>query len=317
MRRRRGKTDTVDAEAAARAALCGAAAVKPKSADGCVEAIRMLSAAPRCAVKARTAAANQIDGLAVTAPEHLKDGPAGTAHSPHRQGLRPAAARPEPRHRHRRGQDDPARPGAAPPGAHRRDSAARRRAAAPVRTGEPGAAGRPRRRRRGRLGAARRRRGQPPADAQRGVGRRAVRHQPHRGVLRAHRAPPAQPRRQPPSQQRPVAHRHAAPARRRTQHQLRRPPTPPRARPAARPCAAPSATPHARSTGCSPTRPQCPEAPTCDASAHNKGPPSTRQPAPCAPRPPKSQNSKEASATIATSPNATNDTSPQTRLDGT
>ena len=73
MRRRRGKTDTVDAEAAARAALCGAAAVKPKSADGCVEAIRMLSAAPRCAVKARTAAANQIDGLAVTAPEHLKD----------------------------------------------------------------------------------------------------------------------------------------------------------------------------------------------------------------------------------------------------
>ena len=73
MRRRRGKTDTVDTEAAARAALNGDAAVVPKSADGSVEAIRMLSVARRSAVKARTVAANQVDGLAVTAPEHLKD----------------------------------------------------------------------------------------------------------------------------------------------------------------------------------------------------------------------------------------------------
>ena len=73
MRRRRGKTDTVDAEAAARAALNGDAAVVPKSADGCVEAIRTLSVARRSAVKARTVAANQIDAVVVTAPEHLKD----------------------------------------------------------------------------------------------------------------------------------------------------------------------------------------------------------------------------------------------------
>ena len=53
-RRRRGKTDTVDAEAAARAALSGEAAAVPKSADGCVEAIRTLSVARRSAVKART-----------------------------------------------------------------------------------------------------------------------------------------------------------------------------------------------------------------------------------------------------------------------
>ena len=71
--RRRGKTDTVDAEAAARAALCGDATAEPKSGDGCVEAIRMLGVARRCAVKARTQAANQISGLIVTAPEHLKD----------------------------------------------------------------------------------------------------------------------------------------------------------------------------------------------------------------------------------------------------
>ena len=73
MRRRRGKTDTVDAEAAARAALNGSAAVVPKSADGCVEAIRTLRAARRSAVKARTVAANQIDAVVVTAPEPVKD----------------------------------------------------------------------------------------------------------------------------------------------------------------------------------------------------------------------------------------------------
>ena len=73
LRRRRGKTDTVDAQAAALAALSGSAAVVPKSADGCVEAIRVLSVARRSAVKARTVAANQIGAVVVTAPEHLKD----------------------------------------------------------------------------------------------------------------------------------------------------------------------------------------------------------------------------------------------------
>ena len=72
-RRRRGKTDTVDAETAARAALSGDATAVPKSADGCVEAIRTLSLARRSAVKARTVAANQINAVAVTAPEHLRD----------------------------------------------------------------------------------------------------------------------------------------------------------------------------------------------------------------------------------------------------
>ena len=72
-RRRRGKTDTVDAETAARAALNGDATAVPKSADGCVEAIRTLSLVRRSAVKARTVAANQINAVAVTAPEHLRD----------------------------------------------------------------------------------------------------------------------------------------------------------------------------------------------------------------------------------------------------
>ena len=55
-RRRRGKSDPADAEAAARAVLCGEAAVRPKSADGAVEAIRLLHATRRSAVKARTQA---------------------------------------------------------------------------------------------------------------------------------------------------------------------------------------------------------------------------------------------------------------------
>jgi transposase len=71
-RRRRGKSDTVDAESAARAALSGDASGRPKSADGRVEAIRVLRLARRSAVKARTQAANQIRDLIVTAPDQLR-----------------------------------------------------------------------------------------------------------------------------------------------------------------------------------------------------------------------------------------------------
>ena len=71
-RARRGhKSDPADAEAAARAVLSGEATGCPKSADGPVEAIRMLRAARRCAVKARTGAINELKGLLVTAPEQV------------------------------------------------------------------------------------------------------------------------------------------------------------------------------------------------------------------------------------------------------
>lgn len=72
-RRRKGKTDTVDAEVAARSALVGEATTVPKTADGHVEAIRTLSVARRSAVKARTVAANQLNAVAVTAPEQLRN----------------------------------------------------------------------------------------------------------------------------------------------------------------------------------------------------------------------------------------------------
>ena len=68
-RQKGGKTDSVDAEAAARAAASGQATAVPKSGDGPVECIRMLVVARRSATKARTQAANQIHALVVTAPE--------------------------------------------------------------------------------------------------------------------------------------------------------------------------------------------------------------------------------------------------------
>lgn len=59
-RRHLGKSDDLDAQAAARAALTGAARNVPRSRDGAVEAIRALKTARDGAVKARTAVADQL-----------------------------------------------------------------------------------------------------------------------------------------------------------------------------------------------------------------------------------------------------------------
>jgi transposase len=72
-RRRQGKSDAIDAVAAALAALSGRASGAPKARTGPVEAIRVLQVARRGAVKARTAAINQLKGLIVTAPEQLRE----------------------------------------------------------------------------------------------------------------------------------------------------------------------------------------------------------------------------------------------------
>ena len=72
-RRRKGKSDPVDAEAAARAALSGEASGRPKSRTGAVEMIRVLRVARRSARKARTQAANQLHDLVLTAPDELRE----------------------------------------------------------------------------------------------------------------------------------------------------------------------------------------------------------------------------------------------------
>ncbi len=69
---RNSKSDSRDAESAARAVLAGETTGEPKSADGCVEMIRALRTARRSAVKSRTQAANQLRNLVVTAPDGLR-----------------------------------------------------------------------------------------------------------------------------------------------------------------------------------------------------------------------------------------------------
>ncbi|NNH76091.1 IS110 family transposase [Nocardia uniformis] len=72
-RRRQGKSDPIDAYAAAVAVLSGRATGVPKSRDGVVESVRVLRTARRSAVKARTQAINQIRGLLVSAPATLRE----------------------------------------------------------------------------------------------------------------------------------------------------------------------------------------------------------------------------------------------------
>jgi transposase len=76
-RRRRGKSDPVDADAAARAVQAGEAAGIPKAQDGVVEMARALRVARQTAVKARTQAINALKGLLVTAPAELREQLAG------------------------------------------------------------------------------------------------------------------------------------------------------------------------------------------------------------------------------------------------
>ena len=70
-RRAKGKSDPLDAYAAARYALSGSASGTPKLRDGRVEAIRALRVARRSAVKARTQAMNQLRALLLTGPAEL------------------------------------------------------------------------------------------------------------------------------------------------------------------------------------------------------------------------------------------------------
>ena len=71
-RRRRGKSDPTDAEAAARAVLSGEATLTPKDSSSTTEAVRALRVVRRSAIHNRTQAANQIHNLVLTAPAGLR-----------------------------------------------------------------------------------------------------------------------------------------------------------------------------------------------------------------------------------------------------
>ena len=70
-RRRQGKSDPLDAYSAARAVLAGHGLAVPK--DPSTTALKALLIARRGAVKARTAAIQQIKDLLVTAPAELRE----------------------------------------------------------------------------------------------------------------------------------------------------------------------------------------------------------------------------------------------------
>ena len=72
-RRIAGKSDTVDAETAARSVLAGQSTAIPKTADGAVEMMRHLKVARRTAVKARTSAMITLKPIVVTAPPELRE----------------------------------------------------------------------------------------------------------------------------------------------------------------------------------------------------------------------------------------------------
>ena len=72
-RRAAGKSDTIDAEVAARSLLAGQSTAIPKTADGAVEMIRQLKITRDTAMKARTTAMNTLKQIIVQAPPVLRE----------------------------------------------------------------------------------------------------------------------------------------------------------------------------------------------------------------------------------------------------
>src|SRR5215207_5257525 len=195
--RRRGKTDTIDAQAAARAVLAGRATAVAKSGDGPVEMLRMFKLAKRSAIKSRTQAINQLKAVLVAANATLREELSGLstpilirqcaqlptdtpsdATSAATWTLRLLACR----ILELTGEIDDLNQQLARVVNRHTSKAAR------------AARGGPRLRR----GPAHHRRGQPRAAGQRSLLRRAVRRQPSPGVLRQDRPPAPEPRRRPP-----------------------------------------------------------------------------------------------------------------------
>src|SRR3954468_7798133 len=72
-RRKRGKSDDLDAQNAAHAAFAGRRTVTPKSRDGMIESLRVLKACRKTAVAARRVALQMIHNTIVAAPDELRE----------------------------------------------------------------------------------------------------------------------------------------------------------------------------------------------------------------------------------------------------
>jgi transposase len=73
VRHDRGKSDRVDAEAAARSVLAGTSTGVPKSGDDWVDTVRVLRIARTSAMHSRSQACNQLHPVVVSAPASLRD----------------------------------------------------------------------------------------------------------------------------------------------------------------------------------------------------------------------------------------------------
>lgn len=72
-RRKRGKSDTIDAESAAHAAFSRIRTVTPKTRSGMIEALRVLNVCRKTAVAARRIALQMIQMNIISAPDELRD----------------------------------------------------------------------------------------------------------------------------------------------------------------------------------------------------------------------------------------------------
>lgn len=204
-RRLKGKSDPVDAEAAARAVLAGTASGCPNAGDGHVEMIRSLRVARRSALKARTQATNQLLALVLTSPDELR----ASLRSMSLPRLVKVAAVPA-RAAPRSSGCDEARPSASRSSARlpqRGDRRARPGPGAGGVGGRPGVAGASRSGDRCRRSATGRGRGQPRAPVERGCLRQAVRGGAASGLLGQDQPASVEPRWGPDRQQRAVADR--------------------------------------------------------------------------------------------------------------
>ena len=117
-RRAAGKSDTLDAEVAARSVLAGQSTAIPKTADGAVEMIRQLKITRDTAVKARTTAMNTLKQIVVHAPPVTARSPPRSHRSRPAHALRRTPTGPH-RHAHRVRQVHPPVPRPPLDGSHR------------------------------------------------------------------------------------------------------------------------------------------------------------------------------------------------------
>ena len=143
LRRRLGKTDTTDAQAAGRAALNGEATARPKTADGLVEGIRMLRSSPPFRNQSPHPGHQPTTRPSGHRSRAGQTPTLGTVNQSPDPSLCRVSSRHSRYHHHGR-QENTALSGAPLPGAHHRDQRTRQRDHSSLFPGQPGAALRPR-----------------------------------------------------------------------------------------------------------------------------------------------------------------------------